>query len=247
MKASQKIVENVEKRARGRPRKTGEDIALTKEKTKNLAREVRAALGRSGKLPIKELLNELKKIGFGGEESLWRRYESGSDAMSPNRMFEVAAFAYSKGARGEAVRGALLRPQHDLDHAVNEKNQAQEEAALTGMIEAVKAYLSIVDPLNNISHEKLYLPRMEQFDKMVDLAKEMAWQAYQPQPKWNSATSPIPENYFILGYPEEDDMTKDLADIYNENDGDSFVVRDTLNPFWFTSVPKKPFARKKKA
>lgn len=248
MEAGTKMDESTEKRGRGRPRKTDEDSALAKEKTKKLAKEVRVSLGRSGKpIPVSELLKELEKIGFGSCESLWRRYEAGNNAMRPERMLDLAAFAYSKGARGEAVRGVLLRPQHDSDQAVNEKNQASEEAALTGMIEAVKAYLAIVNPLNNISLEKPHLPRVEQFDKMVDLAKEMAWQAYQPQPEWSSATSPIPENYFILGYPEENDMSMDLADIYNENDGDCFVVRDTLNPFLFTSVPNPRKAKKRKS
>lgn len=247
MKTNKIMDGNVEKRGRGRPRKTDEARALAREKTKKLAQEVRAALGRSGKLPVNGLLAELQRIGFGAGESLWRRYEAGIDAMSPTRMFEVAAFAYLKGARGEAVRGALLMPQHDLDQAVNLKNQALEEAALKGMTEAVKAYLLIVDPLNNISLEKMHLPRVEQFDKMVDLAKEMAWQAYQPQPKWSSATSPIPENYFILGYPEEDDMSMDSADIYNENDGDCFIVKDTLSPMFSTSVPKPAWAKNQKS
>lgn len=170
MRINEKMDVGAEKRGRGRPRKSVDDSALAKEKTKKLAREVRAALaGRSGKVKVGALLSELSKTGFGGGESLWRRYEAGIDAMSPNRMFEVAAFAYARGARGEAVRGALLSPRHDHKNALY-----AEEAALINMSEAIKTYLWAVDPFETFPDDF-----GKQFDKMVNLAREMAWQEYQ--------------------------------------------------------------------
>lgn len=238
MEASTQIDESAEKRGRGRPRKTDEDSALAKEKTKKLAKEIRVALGRSGKLmPIGELLDELKKIGFGGAESLWRKYEAGNDAMSPGRMFELASFAYSKGARGEAVKDALLRPWHDLHQTASVENQALEEAELTKMTESIKAYLLVVDPLRIMSTERIE-SAVTKFNKMIDLAKKMAFEAYS-----QAYVDPASEEHWEEAkghyYVDHDGEIEEFED-------DNFLVKSPSSPL-VVAVPKPVWARNKKA
>jgi hypothetical protein len=174
MKKDRKIsIESVLKKGRGRPKKSTLDKELDRKLTKILIQEVHAVFPQMSGKPatVTAVLAELDHC-VRIEDSLWRKYKSGLDAMGPERMFHVASFAYIHGARGPAVHKILLSPRHGR----NTKHVGEldaHELALKEMAGAINRWLLMVDPLE-ISHENFN----ESFNRIVRLAKDMAWQEY---------------------------------------------------------------------
>ena len=176
MYISKNMNEKKIKKRRGRPKMAEEKIEHAKEMTKQLAKEIRASLGKSKKLPVSDLLEKLAEVGlWDGGESLWYRYECGIDSMSKGRMFELAAFAYKRGARGQAVKNSLLHEYLKDEKAEKLKKQEIEEQSLKVMVDSIKNYLLITGESRMIGWDLAH----DDFNKIIDFVKDMALSEYK--------------------------------------------------------------------
>jgi len=174
MESSGEAGAKAEKKGRGRPRKTDEEWKISLEKTQILAREVRDAWPRvnNKRISVEALCEALEHEGEVCGAGTWRKYEAGCCVMSADKMFSIASLAFVKGARGIAVRAAMLF--HGISSTKDVMNV--DERAIGVISSAIYSWIGWVAPL-----EMMVDDFSERFERIVKIAKDVAWEKYLNQ------------------------------------------------------------------
>ena len=165
----------VEKTGRGRPRKTEAEWHVSLAKTQTFAREVREAWPRvtHKRVSVEVLCEALENEGEVCGVGTWRKYEAGCCVMSADKMFNIASIAFGKGARGIAVRAAMLSRHgcSSMDDVLD-----VDQGAVGAISSAMYSWIGWVAPM-----EMTVDDFSERFDRIVKLAKYAAWEKYLDQ------------------------------------------------------------------
>ena len=171
-----------QKKGRGRPRKTNDQKELDKELTKQLFVEIR----ENSCLTIEKLVAEINKSKFPGirsnlSDDVWRKYSCGKLAMGDDRARNLAAWAWSKGWRGQHVKATLLKHRVTTEQQSQNNKSDNVEKALKKieiLFEGVLSYLLKVrmseDEVIDSSNNDLTNEEIDHFNLLIKAASTSA-------------------------------------------------------------------------
>lgn len=203
----------MDKAKRGRPRLTREEKESGLAKTKDLAREVRGASG----LSVAQLLARMSHYGVmsGNAESLWRKYEAGIAAMSPDRLHNVAMFAWAHSWAGDCA-WRILSQAGQLKHA---ERSSQEETRTRELLQEMQAIFEKLLP-GEIDGESI---------RMLDMLILKARNEAIDRARLISTTEEIPDELIAAIAQEEYENSFFVSSTPGSNSGFGYTVQ---KPKW---------------